>query len=939
MLSDGVIVTSALIYMGVLFAIAYYGDRRADIGRSIIANPYIYTLSLAIYCTAWTFYGSVGLAASSGVDFLPIYLGPTLIALLFWFVLRRIVRITKMHRITSIADFVASRYGKSGLLAGIVTLVAMFGILPYISIQLKAIATSFSLLRRYPEVTMASSVQQPVWADTTFFVALLLIVFAILFGTRHIDTTERHEGMVAAVAFESLFKLVAFVLVGLMVCFVMFDNPADLFRKAAAYPELAALMRFDVVPGGYGGWLSLTFLAMMAFLFLPRQFQVLVVENVNEAHIRKAIWLFPLYLFVINFFVLPIALGGRLSFAAGQVDADTFVLALPMLEQMPALALLVFLGGLSAATSMILFETVTLSTMVCNDLVMPLLLRANPRWLAGRADLSGLLLGIRRIGIAMMILLGYLYFRFIGESYALVASGLISFAAAAQFAPAILIGLYWKRASRKGALLGLSSGFLVWAYTLLLPAMARSGWISASFVESGPFGLELLKPYALFGLQGMDPYMHAVFWSMLVNVGGLVLGSVLGRPDAIEQVQGSQFVDVLKRERHDGDSLLWRGVVETGELYELLARFIGPQRASEAFDRYRRSSFDRLRTNGKHRTAVRPELVEGHLTNAVVHERGGYPLQADSRLIHYTERLLAGAIGAASARVMISSIVMGEVLSIEEVMTILDESTQVIEYSRRLEQKSRELEAASAELREANNRLRELDQLKDEFISTVTHELRTPLTSIRAFSEILLTNPDMDVEQRSRFLSIIVRESERLTRLINQVLDMAKIDSGRIDWCVEDVELRTLIHDAINSTSQLFRDKAVVLHEDLGERPVIIAGDHDRLTQVVINLLSNAVKFCPEQTGVVSIRLRPAAEQLWRIEVIDNGPGIAPDQHRLVFEKFHQVNDSHAGKPKGTGLGLPISQKIIEHHGGRIWVESEAGAGATFIVELPEKTA
>jgi len=908
MLSDGVIVTSALIYMGVLFAIAYYGDRRADIGRSIIANPYIYTLSLAIYCTAWTFYGSVGLAASSGVDFLPIYLGPTLIALLFWFVLRRIVRITKMHRITSIADFVASRYGKSGLLAGIVTLVAMFGILPYISIQLKAIATSFSLLRRYPEVTMASSVQQPVWADTTFFVALLLIVFAILFGTRHIDTTERHEGMVAAVAFESLFKLVAFVLVGLMVCFVMFDNPADLFRKAAAYPELAALMRFDVVPGGYGGWLSLTFLAMMAFLFLPRQFQVLVVENVNEAHIRKAIWLFPLYLFVINFFVLPIALGGRLSFAAGQVDADTFVLALPMLEQMPALALLVFLGGLSAATSMILFETVTLSTMVCNDLVMPLLLRANPRWLAGRADLSGLLLGIRRIGIAMMILLGYLYFRFIGESYALVASGLISFAAAAQFAPAILIGLYWKRASRKGALLGLSSGFLVWAYTLLLPAMARSGWISASFVESGPFGLELLKPYALFGLQGMDPYMHAVFWSMLVNVGGLVLGSVLGRPDAIEQVQGSQFVDVLKRERHDGDSLLWRGVVETGELYELLARFIGPQRASEAFDRY-------------------------------VHEHGGYPLQADSRLIHYTERLLAGAIGAASARVMISSIVMGEVLSIEEVMTILDESTQVIEYSRRLEQKSRELEAASAELREANNRLRELDQLKDEFISTVTHELRTPLTSIRAFSEILLTNPDMDVEQRSRFLSIIVRESERLTRLINQVLDMAKIDSGRIDWCVEDVELRTLIHDAINSTSQLFRDKAVVLHEDLGERPVIIAGDHDRLTQVVINLLSNAVKFCPEQTGVVSIRLRPAAEQLWRIEVIDNGPGIAPDQHRLVFEKFHQVNDSHAGKPKGTGLGLPISQKIIEHHGGRIWVESEAGAGATFIVELPEKTA
>ncbi len=907
MLSDGVIITSALAYLGVLFGIAYYGDQRADAGRSIIANPYIYTLSLAIYCTAWTFYGSVGLAATSGVNFLPVYLGPTLMAVLFWFVLRRIVRITKVHHITSIADFIASRYGKSGLLAGMVTVIVVLGILPYISIQLKAISTSFSLLRRYPEVaTPAFPAYQPFWMDTTFFVALLLIVFAILFGTRHIDITERHEGMVAAVAFESLFKLVAFVLVGVVVTFMVFGGPGDLFQQAAARPELAALMRFEVVPGGYGGWLSLTFLAMMAFLFLPRQFQVLVVENVNEAHIRKAIWLFPLYLFAINLFVLPIALGGRLVFDNGGVDADMFVLALPMAEQMPNLALLAFLGGLSAATSMIMFETLTLSTMVCNDVVMPILLRANPRWLAGRPDLSGLLLGIRRAGIAILILLGYLYFRFIGESYALVTSGLISFAAAAQFAPPILIGLYWKRASRRGALIGLSGGFLIWAYTLMLPAMARSGWLDAGFVDQGLFGLELLRPYALFGLQGLDPYMHAVFWSMLVNIGGLVLGSMLSQPDTIEQVQGSQFVNVFERERHDGDSLLWRGVVETTDLYELLARFLGPQRASEAFDRY------------------------------MEQERGGYPLYADSRLIHYTERLLAGAIGAASARVMISSIVMGEVLSIEEVMTILDESTQVIEYSRRLEQQSRELEAASAELRDANNRLRELDRLKDEFISTVTHELRTPLTSIRAFSEILLANPDMDGEQRNKFLAIIVKESERLTRLINQVLDMAKIDSGRLDWCIEQIDLRALIEDAITSTSQLFRDKAVTLREELGDGPVIIAGDHDRLTQVIINLLSNAVKFCPEQTGEVAIRLRPVAHR-WRIEVIDNGPGIAEDQHKLVFEKFHQVSDHLAGKPKGTGLGLPISQKIVEHHSGRIWVESEPGQGATFIVELPGK--
>ncbi|MBK7541844.1 MAG: histidine kinase [Candidatus Competibacteraceae bacterium] len=906
MLGDGIIIASALAYMGVLFAIAYYGDHRADIGRSIIANPYIYTLSLAIYCTAWTFYGSVGLAASSGIDYLPVYLGPTLMAMLFWFVLRRIVRITKIHRITSIADFVASRYGKSGLLAGLVTIIVVLGILPYISIQLKAIATSFSLLRQYPEVSMAAaSTQHPFWTDTTFYVALVLIVFAILFGTRHIDTTERHEGMVAAVAFESLFKLVAFVTVGAIVTFGVFGGPSDLFRQAAEKPELAALMRFQVVPGGFGGWLSLTFLSMMAFIFLPRQFQVLVVENVNETHIRKAIWLFPLYLFLINLFVLPIALGGRLTFPNGQVDADMFVLALPMAEHKPDLALLAFLGGLSAATSMILFETVTLSTMVCNDLVMPILLRANPPWLASRSDLSGLLLAIRRVGIAVLILLGYLYFRFIGESYALVTSGLVSFAAAAQFAPPILIGLFWKRANRRGALIGLSGGFVIWAYTLLLPAMARSGWLDASFIEQGPYGLELLKPYALLGLDHLDPYMHAVFWSMLANIGGLVFGSMLSRPDPIEQVQGSQFVNVLEQDRHDGDSLLWRGVAETTDLYDLLARFLGPQRASEAFDQY-------------------------------AQEHDGYPLEADSRLIHYTERLLAGAIGAASARVMISSIVMGEVLSIEEVMTILDESTQVIEYSRRLEQKSRELESASAELREANNQLQKLDQLKDEFISTVTHELRTPLTSIRAFSEILLSSPDVAVEQRSQFLGIIVKESERLTRLINQVLDMAKIDSGRIDWRIEDIDLRALVEDAINSTSQLFRDKSVALTEELGDKPVIMAGDRDRLIQVIINLLSNAVKFCLDQDGKVIIQLFPV-ETRWRVVVIDNGPGIAADQHQLIFEKFHQVTDAHAGKPKGTGLGLPISQKIVEHHGGSIWVESEIGQGSTFIVDLPGK--
>ncbi len=906
MLQNWVVVLASFLYIGVLFTIAYYGDKRADAGRSIIANPYIYTLSIAVYCTAWTFYGSAGRAASTGVGFLPIYLGPTLVAVLFWFVLRRIVRISKIHRITSIADFVASRYGKSSLLGGLVTVIVVVGIMPYISIQLKAIAVSFNVLGYYPDILpTVQAREQPIWADTALYTALLLIVFTILFGTRHIDNTERHEGLVAAVAFESLFKLVAFMALGLFVTFGMFDGFGDVFQRAIEHPELMSLMRFESMPGGYGGWLSLTFLAMMAFLFLPRQFQVLVVENVNEEHIRKAAWLFPLYLLLINLFVLPIAFSGLLIFPDLPVDHDTFVLALPMAEQRQALALLVYLGGLSAATSMVIVETVALSTMVCNDLVMPVLLRIKALRLIERRDLTGLLLGIRRSSIVVMILLGWLYYRLIGESYALVTVGLVSFTAAAQFGPVILLGIYWKRASRLGAYLGLGGGFLMWFYTLVLPSFARSGWLPVDFIEQGLFGWELLKPYQFLGLAGLDPYTHAVIWSMLVNLGGLVLGSLLSHQDAIERVQASQFVEIYERGRR-GDSLLWRGTAEVSEIYDLIARFVGRRKADEAFKEYTRT----------------------HQVNLSGH------LQADPQLVHFAERLLAGAIGAASARVMISSIVKGEVLSIEEVMTILDETSHAIEYSRRLEEKSLQLEAATAELREANARLQELDRLKDEFVSTISHELRTPLTSIRAFSEILLANLDMEEKQRSEFLGIIVKESERLTRLINQVLDLAKIDSGRVDWQAERLDVRALAGDAINATSQLFRDKKITLEHDLGEDAVELVGDYDRLTQVLINLLSNAVKFCADEDGRVSIRLETDAT-LARIRVRDNGPGIPKEQQRQIFEKFHQVSNQQAGKPKGTGLGLPISQRIVEHHGGAIWVESAPGKGAEFVVELP----
>ena len=899
----------SIAYLGLLFAVAYYADKRAEAGRPVIASPYIYSLSLAVYATAWTFYGSVGRAASDGVGFLPIYLGPTLMMALWWVVLRKIVRISKQNRITSLADFIASRYGKSALLGGLVTVIAVIGILPYISLQLKAVSNSFTILVHYPEIVMPDEIgAAPMRQDTALWVALILAAFSIAFGTRHLDVAEHHPGLITAIAFESLVKLLAFLAVGVFVTYGMYDGFGDVFVRAAAEPLLREMLTpFEGAAGGYANWVWLTILSMMAIMFLPRQFQVAVIENVDEKHLNKAIWLFPLYMLAINVFVLPIAFGGLLRFPDRSVDADTFVLTLPMAEKQELLALLVYIGGLSAATGMVIVETIALSTMVCNDLVMPVLLRLRRLRLNQRRDLTGLLLGIRRGAILLILLLGYLYFKLAGEAYALVSIGLISFAAVAQFAPAILGGIFWKGGTRAGALCGLLGGFAVWSYTLLLPAIARSGWLPISLLTQGPFGIEFLKPQQLFGLAGLDQINHAMIWSMIANIGSYVVVSLSVTQSADEHRQASLFVDVFKQSGESGGARFWRGTASVPELHNLLARFIGPGAAHSAFGEYARAKGMRW-----------PE------------ERS----IADAELVHYVEVQLAGAIGAASARVMVASVAKEEALTIDEVREILDEASQVVVYSHRLEQKSRELEAATAELREANERLKELDRLKDDFVSTVTHELRTPLTSIRAFTEILLDDPDVELGQRKKFLGIITKETERLTRLINQVLDLAKIESGNADWSETQVDMREVIADTLAAMDQLFKEKNIAIEARLPQKVSPVIADLDRMIQVMLNLLSNAAKFCDATQGWIEIVLFENNGQL-RVHVRDNGRGISADDQSEVFSKFRQVGDTLTDKPQGSGLGLHISRQIVEHFGGSMWVESELGRGACFLFTLP----
>lgn len=897
-MSQQFIIGAAVAYLALLFAVAYLVEHSTGRVSRLTGSSFVYTLSLAVYCSSWTFNGGVGRASQSGLDFLPIYLGPTLAFLLGPLLIRKILRVSQANRITSIADLIGARFNSGGL-AALVTVIAVIGLVPYIALQLKSISSGFAALSHSSEA--AHPMVQPLLADGALWAAIVLTIFAMLFGSRSIHPGEHHPGMMVAIALESILKLVCLTAIGLFIGYGLYNGFGDLFDQALARPEISAI--FEYTPDRYGyNWIAMTLLAMLAVFCLPRQFQVMVVENVDERHLNRALWLFPLYLLAINLFVLPIAIAGRMLLPI-DTDPDNIVLAVPLATGHPFLALIAFLGGLSASASMVVVETTALSLMVCNDVVMPALLRVKALGLARKPDLTRLLLWVRRIVMIAVMALGYFYMRHDSAQFALVSIGLMSFVAVAQFAPAIGIGLFWRGATKAGAFAGISAGVLVWAYTLLFPSFARSGALEIAFVANGPFGMALLKPYELFGLTGLDPVTHSAFWSLLVNLTAFLAVSLAGRQSPVEQARAAMFVDT---EHLDEVAQIWRRTASVPDLMSLVSRFLGREKAAAAFANW-------ARTRG-----LDPATA----------------IEADAETVLFYERLLAGVIGAASARVLVSAIVEEEHLGVDEMMRILDETSRIIEANRQLEDKSRALEMATAELTEANAQLQVLDRLKDDFVATVNHELRTPLASIRAFSEILRDHPDLPDEERREFLRIVVTESERLTRLINQLLDLSKIEAtGAIPAQRTVVDLAAVIRESTAAMHQVFAANQVELALRIEADPALVVGDHDRLVQVVINLLGNAAKFSPAKGGLATLRLHRTGTK-FEITVSDNGPGIRAADREIVFERFRQLGDTMSEKPHGAGLGLAISQRIITQHGGRIWVEDAKGGGAAFRVNL-----
>ncbi len=525
------------LYMGLIFALAVWAERRKAAGRSVVNNPLVYALSISVYCTTWTYYGSVGYAANSGLLFLTIYLGPTMVVIFWWGLLRKLVRIKTTHHITSIADFIGARYEKSVPLAALATVIALVGTMPYIALQLKAVLTTFDMITQDTGVASAF-----IGSHVGPIVMVLMVVFTIIFGVRRLDPTERHEGIVMAVAAEGLVKLVLFMAAGVFVVYFVHNGLGDIFTRYAALTETPVGRGLKPQTASFLTWTSYLVLSASAVMFLPRQFHIAVVENQNEDHIKKAMWLFPLYMFLINLFVYPIALSGILSGLPVE-QADTYVLQLPLKSGHHLLTLLVFLGGFSAATSMVLITSMTMATMISNHLLLPLV-----DWIPALGFIERHLLKSRWLAVTCFILMGYWFERVVGGDVMLVNIGIISFAAVLQFAPAIVGGIFWRQANSRGAMLGLTAGFLVWAYTMLLPALVSGGWFSPHLISDGPLGIGLLRPERLFGVRGMDPVSHSVFWSLLANVSAYILGSLTKRPDQQSQRDAESFVRALTEE-------------------------------------------------------------------------------------------------------------------------------------------------------------------------------------------------------------------------------------------------------------------------------------------------------------------------------------------------------------------------------------------------------
>lgn len=980
-----------LAYMGLLFAIAWFGDKQR-IGRDHRKfKAIIYSLSLAVYCTSWTFYGAVGSAASTGWGFLPIYLGPALLMLLGSDVLRRIAITSRDQRITSIADFIAYRYGRSHTIAVLVTCAAVIGAVPYIALQLKGITTGIDVISRATETATTLPDKLPL------YLALTLAVFAMMFGTRNMDASEHHRGLMWAIAFESLVKLLAFVAIGLFAIFGVFDgldSVAQTIREHGEYQQLFTPWR---IPEGFGIQLVLS---MVAILCLPRQFHVAIVEFRDTTDLRAARWIFPAYLFVFAALIIPIALAGLTQFSGQDVNPDTYVLSLPLAFDQPLLTVLAFLGGFSAASGMVIVSTIALAIMVSNDIVMPLLLRTGLTRKRGKLELPQTLLRVRRISILLLTLAAFAYYRAIETGVPLASIGLLSFSAAAQFAPAMLIGIYWQGASRMGAIWGLSLGVTSWVIWLLLPSFSATGMLE----------------YFLTIIPSMSFNQGAIF-SLLLNASAIILVSLI-RPDKEPSAAPGTGTGSNS------------GLITLEALETTIGRFLGMSKTRKALSNH----------------LGLPKLQPGAL--------------ATPETIQFGERLLAGSIGSASARTVLTTALHHRGLGPEAVMELLDRTSQAVQFNRellestldnmsqgvsvidqglhlvgwnrryidlmdypegtlhlgkpieeliqlnaergligdhkreihkrldhlrsgleyryerqwlgdkvleirgnpmpgggyvttftdithfkdiehelqlinetleqRVQQRTFELRGANTELEEARLVAEEANRSKTRFLAAASHDLLQPMNAASLFISILRQQQEGSDSEQARLVKRIDRSLKASEQLLSALLDISKLDSGMYEPKPEAIPVPELFEQLQRRFKALADNRNLLLRVHPTDH--VIYSDRNLLYRILQNFLANAIHYT--ETGGVLLGCRLRGEQL-RISVWDTGVGIDDSEVKAIFQEFHRLDYARRLDEKGLGLGLAICDRIARMLDHEIDVSSRPEHGSCFSVIVP----
>ncbi|WP_262147656.1 ATP-binding protein [Chryseobacterium foetidum] len=876
-----------LIYLALLFLAAHLAEKKKS--KMWINNPYIYALSLAVYCTAWTYYGSIGVVAKSGLDYLTIYIGPIMVIPAWIYINTRIVRISRVNKISSIADFISLRYGNSRSFSAIITLVCLFAIIPYIGLQIKAISETFHLVTE-------TAVSKNLLTDSATFVVVLIAVFASYYGTRYVDASEKRLGIISAIALESFLKLFFIIILGVFVIYYVFDGFGDIYQKASKFSDFKAKNTFNGIEGAMN-WMVLCMISGTAICILPRQFHTAIVENRQEKHIKTAIWFFPLYLLIFTIFIFPIAWGGRLIFDGQNVNPEFYSILIPQYFDNTLITVLVFLGGLSSCISMIIISAITLSIMLSNNLIIPYGLLGKFK-AENEVQNNRNITNIRKFSIFGLVILAFAFYKYFILKTSLDSVGLISFVMIAQLAPSFFGAIFWRRGSYKGAVTGLIAGLVICYFGLIIPQY----YFSYNSELKGVLR-EMYDAFDFFKISFLGHIPQIFFWSILINTALFTILSVSMKGNYRERNFAELYVDIDKYIQNHENAFIWRGTAYVSDIQNILERFLGKKKTEQAMRIF----------NIKYNIDSQTET-------------------ADSRFIKFSENLLAGRIGTASAKILIEGVTKEDKISLKEVLNILEESKENITLNKKLTEKSEELKQLSNDLSAANENLIVKDRQKDDFLDSVAHELRTPITAIRSAGEILADDDDIPLEIKKEFLNNIITESDRLSEIINDILYLDKLQHGEIALNIQENNIVETYKKALNPILHLIQQKFIHVSEVDLLNHYLFEYDEARFIQLFQNILGNALKFTDEQ-GIIQTKFSEKDNDLI-IKIFNTGKNIPEEDLEMIFDKFYQSKNQNIRKPTGSGLGLAISKRIVEAHDGNIKAEN-SGLGVTFTITLP----